>query len=102
MPRSALNQQQSKLANRSLYFLLGMLSAGQHLEAVLSKDAENAPELPNETAAEANEEFLYLCLGLVSFSRRLHSHLEAERGLMSQPVPGLMPDSRDALSGALY
>lgn len=100
MARSALNQQHSRLANRSLYFLLGLLLAGQRLEAQVLRSSE--PELPPETPAAVNQDYLYFCLGLLAFSRQLQTGLEAERDLVSRTASTAPDSSSDALHGALY
>lgn len=102
MAHSALNRQHSRLAHRSLYFLLGMLSAGKHLEEVLSQPAEREPKVSEGVPAQANEDFLYLCLGLLAFSRQLQSRLGTERDLLEPAVSMYATESSDALSGALY
>jgi hypothetical protein len=100
MAHSALNSQQNRLANRSLYFLLGLLSTGQHLEAHLLREAANAPA--TESAEDVNVDYLYFCLGLLAFSRQLQSRLEAERDLVSSHAERT-PENRSHIpSGALY
>jgi hypothetical protein len=102
MAHSALNQQHSRLANHGLYFLLGMLSAGKHLESALSQPSETAPQVSDNVTAAQNEDLLYLCLGLLAFSQQLQSRLETERDLLKEAVSGVTTESSDAFSGALY
>lgn len=100
MRHSALNQQNSQLKNRSLYFLLGLLSTSQRLEEQLSK-------LPAEATSDVeahaqNDDFLYLCLGLMFFSQDLQARLKLEydRTTVSDVSPS--QHNPDALNGALY
>lgn len=110
MAYSALNHQHNRLASRSLYFLLGMLSAGKRLEAVLAADADSVAVESTRAAADhavdadsqTDGDFAYFCLGLLAFSRQLQARMEAERALMSQMTSNAAADSVDALSGALY
>ncbi|HLV33543.1 MAG TPA: hypothetical protein VKY59_00455 [Spirillospora sp.] len=100
MARSALNQQHSRLTNRSLYFLLGLLSAGQRLEAQALRSSEL--ESSSEAPAAVNQDYLYFWLGLLAFSRQLQTRLEAERDLVSRATSTAPDSSSDAFYGALY
>ena len=100
MRRSALNQQQSRLKNHSLYFVLGLLSTSQHLEAQLT---ELPPESRSEVmSADQNKDFLYLCLGLVAFSQDVQGRLTLEYDLTTRDAKPSAPHHPDTLSNALY
>lgn len=84
MARSVLNSQHSQLTNRSLYFVLGLLSAGQSLEAYMQRAAQQVTSAEPET--DISPELIYLHLGLMAFSRKLSARLEAERNHVQPPV----------------
>jgi hypothetical protein len=104
MEPSVLNAQQSRLENRSLYFVLGLLSVAQSLEARLeqfspdtTQDLENPPH-----SASTNPDFLYFTLGALALSNRLQSKLATERALATPNEDSAASDTFDPLKNVLY
>jgi hypothetical protein len=102
MVQSVLNNKKIRVPNRSLYFVLGLMSASQSLERRL-EDASSNPAMAEST--NEDQGFLYFSLGLLAFSQQLQNKLVAERDrIVSDAVtPATVADERrDALSNLLY
>jgi hypothetical protein len=81
MARSVLNDQQSRQANRTLYFVLGLLSLSQSLEDTLDQAAADVVPNPADAPVDTAQDFLYFTLGALSFSYQLQEQLGAEWSL---------------------
>jgi len=99
MEHSVLNTQQSRLANRSLYFVLGLFSVAQNLENQLLASAAEPAE---EAAESSNRDFLYFTLGALALSSNLKAKVETERELIVVEEIPAASDVPDNLKNLLY
>jgi hypothetical protein len=101
MARSVLNDQQSRQANRGLYFVLGLLSLSQSLENTLDQAAVDTEPNPEAPPVDENQDFLYFTLGALSFSHQLQERLGAEweltddKNTASRDTPHTPPNLMD-------
>jgi hypothetical protein len=102
MEHSVLNTQQSRLANRSLYFVLGLLSLAKNLENRL--DSVDNPQVLVDSPVDegSNHDFLYFTLGALALSNRLQAKLEVERELVAINENEVISDTLDDLKNLLY
>ena len=103
MEHSVLNAQQSRLANRSLYFVLGLLSLSKNLENRLLDSAAETPQAAIDSPVDegGKDDFLYFSLGALALSKRLQSKLEAEQELVTISEDVSASETQDNLKNLL-
>ena len=104
MARSALNVQHNQQENRSLYFLLGLLSAARSVNEHFVQSAVAGPEpAADDSDTTGNDpDFLYFSLGMLALAHQLQAALNTERGQTVTEAVGGPQDHADTFRNVMY